>query len=126
MHWPPIPRNMHPMCGPSAEYRPSFNISGLPQYSNYNSNSSVDSKQYFQSATSNSQCNNMHSRIPFGVPPRFNPTFPSFLMNYPQPPNASFSYNVPYPSGRPIRTNTPWSSLPPPPPPPSTDSTIDN
>ncbi|KAL6422713.1 hypothetical protein ACFW04_010742 [Cataglyphis niger] len=129
MHWPPVPRNMHPMFnGPNAEYRPPFNESGLPQYGNYNSNSSGDGKQYFQGVTrSSSQRNNMqYSRIPFGAPPRFNPMFPSFPMTYPQPPNASFSYMD---MSRPIsvrpQTNALWPSLSPPPPPSTDSKTID-
>ncbi|KMQ97162.1 h aca ribonucleoprotein complex non-core subunit naf1 [Lasius niger] len=125
MHWPPVPRNMHPMFNrPNAEYGPSFNESCLPQYGNYNSNSS--------GATPNSQCNNMqpqYPRIPFGAPPRFNPTFPSFPMNYPQLPNASFSYidmsSYPISARPPMHTNALCSSLPPPPPPSIDSKTID-
>ncbi|GAB1866232.1 H/ACA ribonucleoprotein complex non-core subunit NAF1 [Camponotus japonicus] len=131
MHWSPVPRNIHPMFNePNAEYRPSFNISGLsPVQQLQFSNSSSHTEQYSQGAIPNSQCNNMqpqYPRIPFGASPRFNSTFPYFPMNYPQPPNASFScLNMPYPFARsPMHTNAPWSSLPPPPPPPSTDSTI--
>lgn len=131
MHWPPVPRNMHPMFNrPNAEYRPPFNESGLPQYGNYNSNNSGDGKQYFQGATPNSQCNNMqpqYSRIPFGAPPRFNPMFPPSLpMNYPQLPNASFSYiDMSYPISVRPHTNAPWPSLPPPPPPSKDSTTVD-
>ncbi|EFN69795.1 H/ACA ribonucleoprotein complex non-core subunit NAF1 [Camponotus floridanus] len=131
MHWSPVPRNIHPMFnGPHADYRLPFNISGLsPVQQLQFSNGSSDAEQYSQGTTPNSQCNNMQSqypRIPFGASPRFNSTFPSFPMNYPQPPNASFScLNMPYPAARPpMHTHAPWSSLSPPPPPPSTDSTI--
>lgn len=128
MRWPPVPRNMHPMFNrPNAEYGPLFNETGLPQYGNYNSNSSDDRKQHFQGATPNSQCNNMqprYSRIPFGAPPRFNPMFPPSLpMSYSKLPNASFSYiDMSYPISVQSHTNALWPPLPPPPP-PSTDST---
>ncbi|XP_070156100.1 H/ACA ribonucleoprotein complex non-core subunit NAF1 [Polyergus mexicanus] len=131
MHWPPVPRNMHPIFNRSnAEYRPSFNESGLPQYGNYNSNNSGDGKQYFQGATPNSQCNNMqpqYSRIPFGAPPRFNPMFPPSLpISYPQLSNASFScIDMSYPISVQPHTNALWPSLPPPPPPSKDSMTID-
>ncbi|XP_072754144.1 uncharacterized protein [Anoplolepis gracilipes] len=121
MHWPPVPRNMHPMFN-----GPSFNESGLPQYDNYNSNSSAEAKQYFQGAVPNSQSNNMqphYPRIPSGAPLRFNPMIlPLPPMGYSQFPNASFPYmSYPISAQLPMHTNALWSSLPPPPPPSTTN-----
>ncbi|XP_029159939.1 H/ACA ribonucleoprotein complex non-core subunit NAF1 [Nylanderia fulva] len=118
MFWPPVPRNTHPMLtGQNTGSGPSLNESHLSQYVNYNLNNS--------GVMPDSQSNNMqppYPRIPFAPPPRCNPTFQSFPMNYPQFPNTSLMYSQlgchnPVP---PIHTNTFCAPLPPPPPPDST------